>query len=450
MQRVQRECSVRLEVKREVGVFDLLKRVGVKPENHLTAVQSLPGGRQFDVTFKTVAVRREFQNLLEREQDVTITSYGDDTKIITILHVPFEADDNTVRYVLSRFGKVVDGRMLTYREFPKIFNGIRQYKMKLEKDIPSSLNLAGRDCWVRYDGQPRTCLKCQKSGHEAKECTVTRCFRCGGEGHFAQECKEAIKCSICGESGHGFRACPISFAAKLKVTSSWTKGTVAGDAEKGEGKSRDAAAASTPDDEGLGGEARKEGASEASVGAPTVKPKETAKSTNEGDCSQAPASSKEGSSNSNKTPKASDNRPEKQLELESLTQETANGSGAASSAKGAKGGSTEAKEDSDGTGKGTSSCADRNVESLEDGLTPGQKSLFDGTGSEDDDVDMDTHDSRLSWADQTADEEGKRNPRYLSPSPLFGEESEFREVKYRRHGRRGTKRQSTSLSPRRK
>ena len=107
---------------------------------------------------------------------------------------------------------------------------------------------------------------------------MTRCFRCGGEGHFAQECKEAIKCSICGESGHGFRACPISFAAKLKVTSSWTKGTVAGDAEEGEGKSRDAAAASTPDDEGLGGEARKEGASEASVGAPTVKPKETAKS----------------------------------------------------------------------------------------------------------------------------------------------------------------------------
>ena len=131
----------------------LLKRGGVKPEYHLTAV-SLPGRRQFDVTFKTVAVRREFQNLLEIEQDVTITSYGDDTKIITILHVPFEADDNTVRYVLSRFGKVVDGRMLTYREFPKIFNGIRQYKMQLEKDIPSSLNLAGRDCWVRYDGQP--------------------------------------------------------------------------------------------------------------------------------------------------------------------------------------------------------------------------------------------------------------------------------------------------------
>ena len=128
MQRVQRECSVRLEVKREVGVFDLLKKVGVKLEDHLTAVQSLPGGKQFDVTFKTVAVRREFQNLLEREQDVTITSYGDDTKIIKMLHVPFEADDNTVRYVLSRFGKVVDGRMLTYREFPKIFNGIRQYK----------------------------------------------------------------------------------------------------------------------------------------------------------------------------------------------------------------------------------------------------------------------------------------------------------------------------------
>ena len=55
---------------------------------------------------KTVAVRREFQNFLEGEQDVTITSYRDDTKIVTILHVPFEADVNTVRYILSRFERL--------------------------------------------------------------------------------------------------------------------------------------------------------------------------------------------------------------------------------------------------------------------------------------------------------------------------------------------------------
>ena len=47
------------------------------------------------------------------------------------------------------FGKAEDGRMLTYREFPKIYNRIRQYKIKLEKDVPSSLTLVGRDCWAR-------------------------------------------------------------------------------------------------------------------------------------------------------------------------------------------------------------------------------------------------------------------------------------------------------------
>ena len=96
--------------------------------------------------------------------------------------------------------------------------------MEVSKDVPSSLSFGGRDCWVRYDGQPRTCLKCGSTGHEAKGCQVVRCFRCQKEGHVAGRCTEEEQCTICGKSGHAFRACPISFANKVRQSKDWVRG----------------------------------------------------------------------------------------------------------------------------------------------------------------------------------------------------------------------------------
>ncbi|PIK59014.1 putative zinc finger CCHC domain-containing protein 3-like [Apostichopus japonicus] len=108
--------------------------------------------------------------------------------------------------------------------------GTRQYKVELvelEKDISSSLKLGGRNCWVRYSGQPRTCLKCDKEGHIASECQEVRCFNCLRLGHTSKNCEAPVSCQTCEKSGHMYRDCPISFANKVRPQSSeWTNAII--------------------------------------------------------------------------------------------------------------------------------------------------------------------------------------------------------------------------------
>ncbi|PIK51922.1 putative zinc finger CCHC domain-containing protein 3-like [Apostichopus japonicus] len=99
-----------------------------------------------------------------------------------------------------------------------VFNGIRRYQVEITKDIPSSLRLGGRNCWVRYRGQPRTCLKCGVNGHEAKNCDQIKCYNCHEFGHAAKDCTTEVKCTVYEKSGHTSRTCPISFANKISPT----------------------------------------------------------------------------------------------------------------------------------------------------------------------------------------------------------------------------------------
>ncbi|XP_071850628.1 zinc finger CCHC domain-containing protein 3-like [Apostichopus japonicus] len=226
MKQLLRERSVQLRLQAEepsVNVFGVLKELGVLPADHLVAVQALPG-QVFDVTFKTVEIRKQFWPSMSASCKFTATSYASNMKIVTVLHVPHELDDNVVRLALGRFGKVLGGRFLRYSEFP-VFKGTRQYKMQLAKEIPSSLSLGGRSCWVRYPGQPRTCLKCGEEGHLAKDCAVIRCYNCHEVGHSARNCQAPSSCTTCGKSGHGYKACPVSFANKLHpTTAAWVSG----------------------------------------------------------------------------------------------------------------------------------------------------------------------------------------------------------------------------------
>ena len=215
MATLRRDASVQVKILDDKSIFDILKENGIDPAAHLLAVQGLPN-RLWDITFKKVENKRTFWPKLSTGSGYTISSYSNSATIVTVLHVPHELEDTTVRFVLSRYGKVLCGRFLTFREFPDVYNGIRQYQIELKEDIPSSIRLGGRNCWVRYRGQPRTCLKCGLRGHEVKDCVEVKCFKCQQIGHLRKDCPSVIVCNICEMEGHTYHKCPVSFANKIK------------------------------------------------------------------------------------------------------------------------------------------------------------------------------------------------------------------------------------------
>ncbi|KAJ8018214.1 hypothetical protein HOLleu_43920 [Holothuria leucospilota] len=157
----------------------------------------------------------------------TINTYNSSATIVTVLHVPHELEDSVVRYVLGRYGKVICGRYLTFKKYPTVYNGIRQYQMDLKRDIPSSLRLGERSCWVRFEEQPRTCLRCGDESHEVRDCKNIKCLKCHTLGHVAKDCTSEVVCNICEGSGHTYRDCPVSFAHKIQpIPRKWQQTSV--------------------------------------------------------------------------------------------------------------------------------------------------------------------------------------------------------------------------------
>ncbi|XP_033101200.1 zinc finger CCHC domain-containing protein 3-like [Anneissia japonica] len=197
---------------KDVGVvFADLRKTGLRLDE-VVAVQCLING-SFDVSFKSPVICRCAASKLVSGPN--IRPY-DSRVTVTVLYVEFEVPDSFVRCVLSRYGEVLDSRMLSHRAFPSVLNGNRQYLIDLKENIPSQVRIGSRYCWVSYWGQPRTCLRCGEESHMIRECERKKCNRCFQLGHVALDCTNDIVCSICSASRHVFRNCPVSFSAKAR------------------------------------------------------------------------------------------------------------------------------------------------------------------------------------------------------------------------------------------
>ena len=66
-----------------------------------------------------------------------------------------------------------------------------------------------------YDHQLRTCRRCNRTGHIARECSSYACFNCDELGHVASACTHRLRCSICKSSAHKAFACPFALIDNL-------------------------------------------------------------------------------------------------------------------------------------------------------------------------------------------------------------------------------------------
>lgn len=131
--------------------------------------------------------------------------------------------DNVVTAALQRHGEIVMGRRCAWPEYPSIENGRRQFVMKVNNPIGSSLRFGVASFSVTHKGQARTCFKCGKEGHEVRECRVEFCYRCREEGHKLSKCTGERQCVSCGKKGHIYTLCPNSSANKVLLGKEWEK-----------------------------------------------------------------------------------------------------------------------------------------------------------------------------------------------------------------------------------
>ena len=198
-------------------VFALLKEKKVEVKE-IEMLQALAARNTYDLKFRTDAARLQGVSCLKGLEGLTVTPY-DRSVVVTVLYLNFEVDQGLVSRVLSEYGTVSDMRWVTYKEgdLKGILNGKRQFRMVLKRDIPSFLFIGGSKAHIRYMGQPRTCFKCGKEGHEAKSCPNRRCGKCLQLGHVKAECPNEVRCNLCGEEGHVFGGCPTSYSARASA-----------------------------------------------------------------------------------------------------------------------------------------------------------------------------------------------------------------------------------------
>ena len=116
--------------------------------------------------------------------------------------------------LLSKYGKVFSRTLGKLQEFPGVLNGLRHLRMDIHTPIPSYLRFGKFLLRVYYDGQPKTCRKCNASDQLGKDCNNTVCFNCDTIGHTARECEESVRCCICKSEEHMAIDCPHSWSRR--------------------------------------------------------------------------------------------------------------------------------------------------------------------------------------------------------------------------------------------
>ena len=178
--------------------------------DEITGIQRRTSNRSWVVSFES----QEAKELALEKASIQIAGYtvflGDCENrlvLVKVYEAPSELPDTAVIGCLSYYGRVLSFRR--DKVFQVIENGVRTARMRVDRPIPSILNLAGELVRIWYPNQPKTCRNCGSPDHLVKECQSVRCFNCERPGHRAEQCEEPRRCSICRSDEHRLPECPF-------------------------------------------------------------------------------------------------------------------------------------------------------------------------------------------------------------------------------------------------
>ena len=121
---------------------------------------------------------------------------------VFVYDAPYELHDHALGLRMQAFGDVKSVKRLKYAGYD-LETGVRMVRMSFDRyHPPSFLRFGRRLVRLKYNGQVPTCRRCNRVGHQAKECPNTVCFNCDELGHQAGSCPHAMRCSICKSENH--------------------------------------------------------------------------------------------------------------------------------------------------------------------------------------------------------------------------------------------------------
>ena len=113
------------------------------------------------------------------------------------------------------FCEVVHYRRGKFDFMPGVYNGLRHYRVRVIKPVPSFIRFGKYQIFLKHDGQVPTCRRCNLAGHFSNDCNLKVCFNCENIGHEAGSCPAPPLCHFCKEAGHTSRECGYSWVSSL-------------------------------------------------------------------------------------------------------------------------------------------------------------------------------------------------------------------------------------------
>ena len=168
------------------------------------------------ITFKSPATKEKFLHLNSLTVDgdnFAIQDIDRPLTFLTIYDAPFELSELAIINSLAPYCEVLHYRRGRFDFMPGVCNGIRHYRVRVIKPIPSFLRFGKLLLLLKHNGQVPTCRRCNRPGHFSNQCVDKICFNCEQLGHKAPTCPAPTLCSICKSEGHLGRQCPYSWYA---------------------------------------------------------------------------------------------------------------------------------------------------------------------------------------------------------------------------------------------
>ncbi|PFX34783.1 Zinc finger CCHC domain-containing protein 3 [Stylophora pistillata] len=194
------------------SVFDAFANCKVSPTDIQCLQRKLNG--EVAVTFKSISAKENFLRLNSlniNSENYALEDIDEPLTFLTIYDTPFELSDFAIIKRLTPYCDVLNYRRGKHTYAPNIYNGLRHYRVRISKPIPSFLRFGKYQIFIQYSGQTPRCRKCNRPGHFNNACLKKICFHCENTGHEARECQRPTLCCICKQEGHIAVNCEYSW-----------------------------------------------------------------------------------------------------------------------------------------------------------------------------------------------------------------------------------------------